>query len=214
MLQSSILITFLLSSFALVSSAIVVTATNPVHSVFALIFVFVNVASILLILKVEFISLLFLVVYVGAVAVLFLFVIMMLNVKLNEVTDNSVSYIPLGLLLGVLFLLEVSLILTGDILPLLGPFSHRSSIAQAHLAGSVTSHLNVEVSLLNPNNIQLIGNIMYTDLAYPFILAGVLLLLSMVGAIVLSLMKTSSALKQDIFKQVSKLPHESIQVGK
>jgi NADH:ubiquinone oxidoreductase subunit 6 (subunit J) len=210
MISSSILLTFLFSSFALVSSAIVVTATNPVHSVFALIFVFVNVASILLILKVEFISLLFLVVYVGAVAVLFLFVIMMLNVRLNEVTDNSVSYAPLGLLLGFLFLLEISLILTGDILPLLGTFTERSETAKTLLSGAASNYLQMETKLMNPTNIQLLGSIIYTDLIFPFILAGILLLLSMVGAIVLSLMKTSSAFKQDIFKQVSSLPTESI----
>lgn len=204
------LIIFLFSSFALVSSSVVITATNPVHSVFALIFVFVNVASVLLVLRVEFISLLFLVVYVGAVAVLFLFVIMMLNVKLNEVSDNSVSYLPLGLVLGILFLLEVSLILTGDLLPFSGEFLYRSSIAQSLFSGASFSHLHLESIMSVPNNIQLIGCIVYTDLFFPFILAGLLLLLAMVGAIVLSLMKTSSALKQDIFKQVSSVPSEAI----
>nr|ADW83096.1 NADH dehydrogenase subunit 6 [Diacronema lutheri]QHD45370.1 NADH dehydrogenase subunit 6 [Pavlova sp. NIVA-4/92] len=212
MFFSPSLIIFLFSSFALVSSAVVITATNPVHSVFALIFVFVNVASVLLVLRVEFISLLFLVVYVGAVAVLFLFVIMMLNVKLNEASDNSVSYLPLGLVLGVLFLLEVSLIITGDLLPFSGGFLYRSEISQNLFAGSPFSHLHLESVVAVPNNMQLIGSVVYTDLFFPFILAGLLLLLSMIGAIVLSLMKTSSALKQDIFKQVSVLAFESIRV--
>jgi NADH-quinone oxidoreductase subunit J len=189
---------------------VVITATNPVHSVFALIFVFVNVASILLVLRVEFISLLFLVVYVGAVAVLFLFVIMMLNVKLNEVSDNSVSYLPLGLVLGLLFLLEVSLILTGDLLPFSGELLHRSLVAQNLLSGASSSHLHLESVLLVPNNMQLLGSIIYTDLFFPFVLAGLLLFLAMVGAIVLSLMKASSALKQDIFKQVSVLPSDGL----
>lgn len=210
MFSSPPLIIFLFSSFALVSSSVVITATNPVHSVFALIFVFVNVASILLVLRVEFISLLFLVVYVGAVAVLFLFVIMMLNVKLNEVSDNSVAYLPLGFVLGVLFLLEVSLIITGDLLPFSGEFLCRSSITQDLFSGAPFSHLHFESIMSVPNNMQLIGSVVYTDLFFPFILAGLLLLLAMVGAIVLSLMKTSSALKQDIFKQVSLASSESI----
>lgn len=209
-MSSSPLIIFLFSSFALVSSSVVITATNPVHSVFALIFVFVNVASVLLVLRVEFISLLFLVVYVGAVAVLFLFVIMMLNVKLNEVSDNSVSYFPLGLVLGVLFLLEVSLILTGDLLPFSGELLYRSLVAQNLLSGASSSHLHLESVLLVPNNMQLLGSIIYTDLFFPFVLAGLLLFLAMVGAIVLSLMKASSALKQDIFKQVSVLPSDGL----
>lgn len=210
MLYSPPLIIFLFSSFALVSSSVVITATNPVHSVFALIFVFVNVASILLVLRVEFISLLFLVVYVGAVAVLFLFVIMMLNVKLNEVTDNSVAYLPLGFVLGVLFLLEVSLIITGDLLPFSGEFLYRSAISQDLFSGVPSSHLHFESIMSVPNNMQLIGSLVYVDLFFPFVLAGLLLLLAMVGAIVLSLMKTSSALKQDIFKQVSMLASESV----
>jgi NADH-quinone oxidoreductase subunit J len=204
------LIIFLFSSFALVSSSVVITATNPVHSVFALIFVFVNVASVLLILRVEFISLLFLVVYVGAVAVLFLFVIMMLNVKLNEVSDNSVSYMPLGFVLGVLFLLELSLIITGDLLPFSGEFFQRSTISQSLFSGAPFSHMHLESTMLVPNNMQLIGSVVYTDFFFPFVLAGLLLFLAMVGAIVLSLMKTSSALKQDIFKQVSVLASDSI----
>lgn len=203
MFLSTPLIIFLFSSFSLVSSVVVITATNPVHSVFALIFVFVNVASILLVLRIEFISLLFLVVYVGAVAVLFLFVIMMLNVKLNEVSDSSVSYLPLGLVLGVLFLIEVSLVMTNDLVSLSGEFLHRSLISQNMFSGSSASHMHLESIMYVSNNLQLIGAILYTDFFFPFVLAGFLLFLAMIGAIVLSLIKTSSTLKQDIFKQVS-----------
>jgi NADH:ubiquinone oxidoreductase subunit 6 (subunit J) len=135
---------------------------------------------------------------------------MMLNVRLNEVSDNSVSYLPLGFLLGILFLLEVSLILTTDLLPFSGEFLYRSAVAQSLFSGSPFSHLHLESIMSVPNNIQLLGSIVYTDLFFPFVLAGLLLLLAMVGAIVLSLMKTSSALKQDIFKQVSSLPLEAV----
>jgi NADH-quinone oxidoreductase subunit J len=208
--SSSTTVIFLFSSFALVSSAVVITATNPVHSVFALIFVFVNLANVLLILRIEFISLLFLVVYIGAVAVLFLFVIMMLNVKLNEVSNISVTYFPLGFLLGVLFLLEVSLIVTGDLLPFSGTFSERFIITQSIFSGLPFSHLCLRLSMNVPNNIQLLGSVLYTELFFPFILAGLLLLLAMIGAIVLSLTKIIPVLKQHIFKQVSSLPSEGL----
>lgn len=203
-------IVFLFSSFALVSSTVVITATNPVHSVFALIFVFVNVAGILLVLRVEFLSLLLLVVYVGAVAVLFLFVIMMLNVKLQEVSDNSVSYMPLGFFLGVLFVLELSFALTGDVVPHSGEFVLRSVAASHTLSSSPTAHTHYESLMFVPNNMQLIGSLIYTELFFPFILAGVLLLLSMVGAITLSLTKTNFALKQNIFKQVSTITFDTV----
>lgn len=203
-------IVFLFSSFALVSSAVVITATNPVHSVFALIFVFVNVASVLLVLRVEFISLLLLVVYVGAVAVLFLFVIMMLNVKLQEVSDNSVTYMPLGFLLGILFILELSFVLTGDVIPHSGEFVVRSVASSETLSGSPLAYTHFESAMFLPNSMQLIGSLIYTELFFPFILAGVLLLLSMVGAITLSLTKTDFAIKQNIFKQVSTTAFDTV----
>lgn len=206
------LVAFLFSSFALVSSAVVVSATNPVHSVFALIFVFVNVAGVLLVLRVEFISLLFLVVYVGAVAVLFLFVIMMLNVKLNEIIDSSVSYIPLGFFLGLVFLLEISFVITGDFLPFFGDFSHRGNASQILFSDSIFSHQHFESFLIGASNIQLLGFLIYTDLVFPFILAGLLLLVAMIGAIVLSLLKANTSLKQDIFYQVSQTPFDSIRL--
>lgn len=206
------LISFLFSSFALVSSAVVVSATNPVHSVFALIFVFVNVSGVLLVLRVEFISLLFLVVYVGAVAVLFLFVIMMLNVKLNEITDSSVSYVPLGLILGLIFLLEISFVISNDFLPVFGDFIHRDFANRNLFCDSLLSHQSFESYILGASNIQLLGFLIYRDLVFPFILAGLLLFVAMIGAIVLSLLKINSSLKQDIFYQVSKAPFDSIQL--
>jgi len=206
------MVVFLFSSFALVSSALVVTATNPVHSVFALIFVFVNVAGVLLVLRVEFLSLLFLVVYVGAVAVLFLFVIMMLNVKLNEISEFSVSYLPLGLFLGLIFILEISFIVSNDFFPLFGDFSQKETSSVSLFSDYVFCHQELSNFLFGPSNIQLLGFIIYTDLVFPFILAGLILFVAMIGAIVLSLLKVNSCLKQDIFSQVSHSTFDSIRL--
>jgi NADH-quinone oxidoreductase subunit J len=135
---------------------------------------------------------------------------MMLNVKLNEVSNFSVSYLPLGFVLGILFLLEVSLIVTGDLLPFSGKFSERFIITQSLFSGLPFSHLCFELNMSVPNNIQLLGSVVYTDFFFPFILASLLLLLAMIGAIVLSLMKTIPVLKQNIFKQVSSEPLQSL----
>ena len=85
----------------------VISARNPVHSVLFLILVFCNAAGLLILLEAEFLALLFIVVYVGAIAVLFLFVVMMLNVKISEVQDEVLQYLPIGGLIGIVFLLEI-----------------------------------------------------------------------------------------------------------
>jgi NADH:ubiquinone oxidoreductase subunit 6 (subunit J) len=110
---------YLFSSLALVSAIMVIRAKNPVHSVLFLIFVFCNAAGLLLLLDLDFFAMIFLVVYVGAIAVLFLFVVMMLNIKLAEISENVLRYLPIGGLIGFIFLVETLLVLDTDLIPLL-----------------------------------------------------------------------------------------------
>ena len=113
------LLFYIFSSFSIVSGIMVIQARNPVHSVLFLILVFFNSAALLLLLGLDFFALIFLVVYVGAIAVLFLFVVMMLNIKLAEINEKRLRYLPIGGVLGFLFLLEIFLIVDNDLIPLL-----------------------------------------------------------------------------------------------
>jgi NADH-quinone oxidoreductase subunit J len=117
---------YLLTGFSLISATAVIIARNPIHSVIFLIAVFVNVAGILLLMGVDFLAMIFVVVYVGAIAVLFLFVVMMLNIKLSDLEDGVFQYVPIGALIGILFLRETLFVLTDDLRPVLGEVDPRA----------------------------------------------------------------------------------------
>lgn len=108
---------YIFACFALLSGIMVIRAKNPVYSVLFLILVFCNVSGLLLLINLDFFAMVFLVVYVGAIAVLFLFVVMMLNVKLSEINDNILRYLPIGGVFGLLFLGEIVLVLEQDLVP-------------------------------------------------------------------------------------------------
>ena len=110
---------YIFSSIALISGVMVIRSKNPVHSVLFLILVFCNAAGLLILLDLDFFAMIFLVVYVGAIAVLFLFVVMMLNIKLAEIHENVLRYLPIGGLIGLIFLFEVLLVVDNDLIPLL-----------------------------------------------------------------------------------------------
>ena len=118
-MQTETLLFSLFSSLALLSGVLVIRSKNPVHSVLFLILAFCSVSGLLLMLGLDFFAMVFLVVYVGAIAVLFLFVVMMLNIKTAEVSENVLRYLPIGGLIGLLFILEVLLIVDSDLVPLL-----------------------------------------------------------------------------------------------
>ena len=120
MIESPVnLLFYLFSSITLVSGVMVITARNPVHSVLFLILVFCNAAGLLILLNLDFFAMIFLVVYVGAIAVLFLFVVMMLNIKLAEINENLLRYLPVGGLIGILFLFEILVVIDNDLIPVL-----------------------------------------------------------------------------------------------
>ena len=183
---------YFFSGVALFSAIMVISARNPVHSVLFLILVFCNSAGLLILLEAEFLALIFIVVYVGAIAVLFLFVVMMLNVKITEIQDEVLQYLPIGGLIGIAFLLEIFLIIEGDFVSLINPNQDNAV------------YIDWFAQIDSISNIQTLGNVLYTDYVLFFLLAGVILLIAMVGAIVLTMSTRSSLRRQFIYQQVSR----------
>ena len=181
-----ILYLFFFFSFVIIlSSLLVVFSTNPVHSVLFLIFTFFNSAIIFLILNAEFLAMTLLIVYVGAVAVLFLFVVMMLDISESLIKDGFLKYFPFGLLLISIFFLELYMIFNADNLPI--PSETKISLT--------------DLMKLGINNTESIGLFLYTDYFIIFQISGFLLLLAMIGAIVLAQSDNQNPRKVSVFKQ-------------
>ena len=203
---------YLFSSLTLLSAIMVIQSRNPVHSVLFLILVFLNSAGLLLLLGLDFFAMLFLVVYVGAIAVLFLFVVMMLNVKSAEISEKRLRYLPVGGLLGLLFLVEIVYIVDNDLIV------ERSNLSalfidQSYDSGGDTSLYNTDhipstiqwYQLVEPySNIESIGMVMYTYYLLFFLLASLILLVAMIGAILLTMHKAVSTKRQQVFQQNSR----------
>ena len=187
---------YLFSSFALISGVMVIQAKNPVHSVLFLILVFFNSAGLLIMLGLDFFAMIFLVVYVGAIAVLFLFVVMMLNIKLAEINEKRLRYLPIGGFLGVLFLLEIFVIVDNDLIPLLHDPSVTTGMTNLSLV--FTQWAVIKESA---NNISALGGIIYTYYFYFFCMASLILLVAMIGAIVLTMHKGVTHKRQQVFQQ-------------
>ena len=154
------LLFYLFSSMTLLSGVMVIQARNPVHSVLFLILVFFNAAGLLVLLGLDFFAMIFLVVYVGAIAVLFLFVVMMLNIKIAEINEKKLRYLPIGGVLGLLFLFEILLIVDNDLIPLL--FYNTENF----LEFKNINFINWSENLQTVTNIQAIGNLVYTYYFY------------------------------------------------
>ena len=193
---------YLFSILALLSAFCTVTSKNPIHSVLFLVFVFFNSAGLLLLLGVEFLAMLFLIVYVGAVAVLFLFVMMMLNVKISESSSAIYRYLPIGLFLSILFLFEIFLIIEGDLKSVDNVVFIQSEykILQTEFLVN-TSWID---SVISPTNVDVIGSVLFTYYSYFFIMASVILLVAMIGAIALTLHRRSDVRRQDIYRQLQR----------
>jgi NADH-quinone oxidoreductase subunit J len=174
---------YLFAVVAVASGAMVISARNPVHSVLFLILAFFNAAGLFVLLGAEFLAMILVVVYVGAVAVLFLFVVMMLDVDFAELKRGSLQYLPFGALIGLI--LAAELIMAGG-LWVLKPAA-TGALAHATPAG-VT-------------NTEALGRILYTDYIYYFQIAGLVLLVAMIGAIVLTLRSRPGVRRQRISVQ-------------
>ena len=189
-LSVELVLFYLFSSLTAISSLMVIRSENPVHSVLFLILAFFNAAGLLILMEMEFLSLIFIVVYVGAIAVLFLFVVMMLNVKISEVEDEVLQYLPVGGTIGLIFLFLIFFIIEGDFVSFNGQ------------ANSIYLDWFQQVDVVS--NIETLGQVLYTEYLVYFLLAGVILLVAMVGAIVLTMSTRTSLRRQLIFQQVSR----------
>lgn len=186
---------YLFAGLAIIAGFMVVAARNPVHAVLFLILAFFNVTGLFLLLGAEFLALTLLIVYVGAVAVLFLFVVMMLDVDFAELKSGFLSYLPVGMLVGGILAAEIILAAGAWVLnPALKDLENKT--------------------LINPNmtNTESFGRVLYTDHLYYFEAAGLLLLIAMVGAIVLTLRQREGVRRQDIAKQVGRKRADSIEI--
>ena len=180
--------------FALVtclSGLMVISSRNPVHSVLFLILAFFNAAGLFILLNAEFLAMLLVVVYVGAVAVLFLFVVMMLDINFSELREGFQKYRPLGLVIGGILIAEL--------------------IATFFEYSDMSSSLPAQQGV---HNTRALGRVIYTDYIYLFQLAGLILLVAMVGAIVLTLRRRSGVRRQVISEQNSRTRQETIRLAK
>ena len=195
------LLFFTFSALSIIFSFFVIMSKNPVHSILSLILVFFNSAGLLILLGAEFLAMLFIIVYVGAVAVLFLFVIMMLNIKINTVNTSMYSYLPILLLFGLTFFLEVYLIFYLDLVSL-NLYSLPDLFSANNLFLNFLDVWQSKVYFLN--NVAVLGNLLYTTYSYLFIVSGVILLVSMIGAISLTLHRRNDIKRQQIHKQIER----------
>jgi NADH-quinone oxidoreductase subunit J len=186
---------FLFSSLSIIFSFFVIISRNPVHSILSLILVFFNAASLLIILGAEFLAMLFVIVYVGAVAVLFLFVIMMLNIKVTSLTASIYRYLPISIIFGSIFFFEFFMLFYTDLASV--------NVSDLYLfANNFVNDWNS--SLVSTSNILVLGRLLYTYYSYLFIVSGVILLVSMIGAISLTLHRRNDVKKQFIYKQINR----------
>ncbi|MFP4312817.1 MAG: NADH-quinone oxidoreductase subunit J [Alphaproteobacteria bacterium] len=191
---------FYLFAGVLVMSAIaVITARNPVHSVLFLILAFFNSAGLFILLGAEFIGMILVIVYVGAVAVLFLFVVMMLDVSFSDLRKGAMQYVPLGLLLGIVLLIELAFIYAGW---------NYSAVAE-NIANPIAGDEKLAIS-----NTEALGMKLYTDYVYAFQLAGIILLVAMIGAIVLTHRVRPGVLRQKVGEQYARRPEDAMEVVK
>jgi len=192
---------YLFATFAIIFAFFVITPKNPIHSILSLILVFFNTAVLLIILGAEFLAMLFVIVYVGAVAVLFLFVIMMLNIKTSSLNISIYRYFPILSLFGVIFFSELFVMFYFDLIPI-------DTYYLSLLNNGNFVHFNYlnswSSAVLSLNNTFVLGQLLYTYFSYLFILSGVILLVSMIGAISLTLHRRNDVKRQLVFKQVQR----------
>jgi NADH-quinone oxidoreductase subunit J len=187
---------YLFSAVLIASAVMVIGSRNPVHSVLFLILAFFNAAGLFVLLGSEFLAMILVVVYVGAVAVLFLFVVMMLDVDFVELRQGFLTYLPVGGLIGVVLLAELLIVLAG------WAFA-------PNVATSTVAPISNEIS-----NTAALGQVLYTRYVYFFQAAGFVLLVAMVGAIVLTLRHKEGVKRQSIAEQNARSPATSIEVRK
>ncbi len=187
---------YLFAAIVTASAFMVISARNPVHSVLFLILAFFNAAGLFLLMGAEFLAMILVVVYVGAVAVLFLFVVMMLDVDFAALREGFLQYLPIGALVGIIVLIELIMVVGGWAV---------STEAPRLAAGRVPEGMT---------NTEALGRVLYTDYLFYFQTSGLILLVAMIGAIVLTLRHKEGVKRQDIAAQVARSKAAGLEVRK
>jgi NADH-quinone oxidoreductase subunit J len=190
---------YIFSSVLILSALIVISSRNPIYSVLFLILAFFNSAALFLLSNAEFLAMLLVIVYVGAVALLFLFVIMMLNIEFKSKSILKTKYLITGLVVAIILFVEILLVVNSiDI-----------SISANELVDISKTHM-----MTNETNTAQIGKILYTDFFLHFQLAGLVLLVGMIGSVVLAHRHKEDLKRQNITKQVSRKRKDSVKIVK
>jgi len=179
---------YLFSIMAVIGALNVIFQRNPVHSVLWLIFTFFNAAGLFVLLGAEFVAMILVVVYVGAVAVLFLFVVMMLDINVVVLREGFLKYMPIGALIGVILLIELAVVFGGWTM---SPDAGTLRVVPTPDPSQIT-------------NTEALGRVLYTDYVFVFQASGVVLLVAMIGAIVLTMRRRPGVRKQSISEQVNR----------
>ena len=187
---------YLFAATAVASGVMVISARNPVHSVLFLILAFFNSAGLFVLIGAEFLAMILVVVYVGAVAVLFLFVVMMLDINFTELREGFLQYLPIGALIGIILAAELILVFGSWVV---SPEAAQTLTAPTLPADGVT-------------NTQALGQLIYTDYIYLFQSAGLILLVAMIGAIVLTLRHRPDVRRQKISDQTERRREDVIEI--
>lgn len=190
---------YMFAAIAVASGLMVISARNPVHSVLFLILTFFNAAGLFVLLGAEFLAMILVVVYVGAVAVLFLFVVMMLDINFVELRQGFLDYLPIGAFVGLILLVELVVVVGGWHLD--------ADMVQATAAAPIPAADAM-------HNTQAIGHLIYTHYVYLFQASGIVLLVAMIGAIVLTHRTRGGVRKQKIRDQVNRHPADTVEVVK
>ncbi len=187
---------YMFALITIASAVMVISSRNPVHSVLFLILAFFNSAGLFLLLGAEFLAMTLVIVYVGAVAVLFMFVVMMLDINFVELRQGFLQYLPIGALVGLILLVELVMVLGSWVI---------APEAAASSATPIPSGVT---------NTHALGAVLYTDYLYLFEAAGMILLVAMIGSIVLTHRRRPGVRKQVIADQVARRPHDTIEIRK
>ncbi len=189
---------YLFAAVAVASGVMVVSARNPVHSVLFLILAFFNAAGLFVLMGAEFLAMILVIVYVGAVAVLFLFVVMMLDIDFAQLRSGAIKYLPIGALVGFILLAELVLVFGSWVI---APNVATLAAAPTPSASAVT-------------NTRALGDLLYTRYIFAFQAAGMILLVAMIGAIVLTLRQRADTRRQSISEQLARRRADTIEVVK
>ncbi len=189
---------YMFAGVAVASGIMVISARNPVHSVLFLILAFFNAAALFVLLGAEFLAMILVVVYVGAVAVLFLFVVMMLDISFTELRKGALQHLPIGGLIGLILLVELVFIF--------GAWTVSGTVGDASRAPTPDPDAVTNTAAL--------GQLLYTEYAYLFQAAGLILLVAMIGAIVLTLRHRPDVRRQNVGEQLARTREQTVAIRK